>query len=182
MSATLEPRLATAWTVSPDARIFTFTLRRGVQPTTALHGHPQVVVQKSAALNISYLSFNMKKPPVDRREVREALDIAIDLCALFKVLFPRGDALQAVSAFPPAVPGFNKRLRNVYNPERAQQLLAVAGVKLTPAAVRESTNHLQAREAVDHGGPFFGLHPAAQGRGVFVMTPNGSVDFEDVQR
>ena len=58
---------------------------------------------------------------------REALDIAIDRDALFKVLFPRGDALQAVSAFPPAVPGFNRSLRNEYNPDRARQLLAAAG-------------------------------------------------------
>ena len=94
---------------------------------TALQGHPQVVVQKIQALNISYLSFNLKKPPVDKREVREALDIAIDRNALFKVLFPRGDALQAVSAFPPAVPGFNKTLKNEYNPARARQLLAAAG-------------------------------------------------------
>jgi ABC-type transport system substrate-binding protein len=94
---------------------------------SALAGHPQVVIQKIQALNISYLSFNMKRPPVDRREVREALDIAIDRDALFKVLFPRGDALQAVSAFPPAVPGFNKKLKNEYNPARARQLLAAAG-------------------------------------------------------
>jgi peptide/nickel transport system substrate-binding protein/dipeptide transport system substrate-binding protein len=94
---------------------------------TALQGHPQVLVQKIQALNISYLSFNLKKPPVDRREVREALDMAIDRHALFKVLFPRGDALQAVSAFPPAVPGFNKTLKNEFNPERAKQLLAAAG-------------------------------------------------------
>lgn len=100
---------------------------------TALTGHPQVVVQKIQALNISYLAFNMKRAPVDKREVREALDIAIDRNALFKVLFPRGDALQAVSAFPPAVPGYNKALKNEYNPERAKQLLAEvmkgAGVK-----------------------------------------------------
>ena len=100
---------------------------------TALTGHPQVVVQKIQALNISYLAFNMKKAPVDRRDVREALDIAIDRNALFKVLFPRGDALQAASAFPPSVPGFNKALKNEYNPERAKQLLAqaklTAGVK-----------------------------------------------------
>lgn len=94
---------------------------------TALQGHPQVRIQKIQALNISYLAFNLKKPPVDRREVREALDIAIDRNALFKVLFPRGDALQAVSAFPPAVPGFNKTLKNEYNPARAKQLLAAAG-------------------------------------------------------
>jgi ABC-type transport system substrate-binding protein len=94
---------------------------------TALQGHPQVKIEKIQALNISYLAFNMKRPPVDRREVREALDIAIDRNALFKVLFPRGDALQAVSAFPPAVPGFNKTLKNEYDPARAKQLLAAAG-------------------------------------------------------
>ncbi len=94
---------------------------------TALAGHPQVVIQKIQALNISYLAFNMKRPPTDRREVREALDIAIDRDALFKVLFPRGDAMQAVSAFPPAVPGYDKRLKNEYDPERAKRLLAAAG-------------------------------------------------------
>ena len=94
---------------------------------TALSGHPQVDILKVQALNISYLSFNLKKPPLDRREVREALDIAVDRNALFKVLFPRGDAMQAVSAFPPAVPGYNKTLKNEYNPQRAQQLLIAAG-------------------------------------------------------
>ena len=94
---------------------------------TALTGHPQVVVQKIQALNISYLSFNMKRPPTDNRDVREALDIAVDRNALFKVLFPRGDAMQAVSAFPPAVPGYDKTLKNEYNPDRARMLLAQAG-------------------------------------------------------
>ena len=95
---------------------------------TALSGHPQVDVMKIQALNISYLAFNLKQPPLDRREVREALDIAVDRDALFKVLFPRGDALQAVSAFPPAVPGFNKTLKNEFDPERARRLLAAAGL------------------------------------------------------
>ena len=96
---------------------------------TALTGHPQVSVLKIQALNISYLSFNMKKSPTDKREVREALDIAIDRNALFKVLFPRGDAMQAVSAFPPAVSGYAKALKNEYDPERAKKLLAAAGFK-----------------------------------------------------
>ena len=96
---------------------------------SALAGHPQVVVQTIQALNISYLSFNMKKAPTDRREVREALDIAVDRNALFKVLFPRGDAMQAVGAFPPSVPGYDKTLKNEFNPERARQLLAAAGFK-----------------------------------------------------
>ncbi len=93
----------------------------------ALDGKPDIAVQKVQALNISYLSFNMKKAPTDQREVREALDIAVDRAAIFKALFPRGDAMQAVSAFPPAIPGYNKKLKNEFNPERARQLLAKAG-------------------------------------------------------
>ncbi len=60
--------------------------------------------------------------------MREALDIAIDRNALFKVLFPRGDAIQAVSAFPPSIPGYAKSLKNEYDPARARILLAQAGV------------------------------------------------------
>ncbi|MFN7696170.1 MAG: ABC transporter substrate-binding protein [Burkholderiales bacterium] len=82
---------------------------------------------KIQALNISYLAFNLKKAPLDRRVVREALDIAVDRDAIFKALFPRGDATQAVSAFPPAIPGHNGSLKNEFNPARAKELLAKAG-------------------------------------------------------
>ncbi|MFG6412655.1 ABC transporter substrate-binding protein [Roseateles sp. DC23W] len=93
----------------------------------SLAGNANVSIQKIQALNISYLSFNLKKPPTDKREVREALDIAIDRNAIFKALFPRGDAMQAVSAFPPAVPGYNKKLKNEFDPAKAKALLAKAG-------------------------------------------------------
>ena len=93
----------------------------------AVDGKPTIIVMKTQALNLSYLSFNMRKAPTDKREVREALDIAVDRDAIFKALFPRGDAIQAVSAFPPSIPGYNKKLKNEYNPERARQLLAKAG-------------------------------------------------------
>jgi peptide/nickel transport system substrate-binding protein/dipeptide transport system substrate-binding protein len=95
----------------------------------ALDKRREVVILKKQALNISYLSFNLKKAPTDQRAVREALDIAIDRDALFKVLFPRGDAMQAVSAFPPAIAGYNSELSNEFNPERARLLLAEAGLR-----------------------------------------------------
>ncbi len=94
---------------------------------SALTGHPQVQVLKTQALNISYLAFNLKHKPLDQRDVRVALDIAVDRDALWKVLFPRGDAMQAVSAFPPAVPGYDTALKNEYDPARARRLLAEAG-------------------------------------------------------
>jgi peptide/nickel transport system substrate-binding protein/dipeptide transport system substrate-binding protein len=94
---------------------------------SAIEGRKDIVLKKIQALNISYLSFNMKKGATKVREVREALDIAVDRDAVFKALFPRGDAMQAVSAFPPSIPGYNKKLKNEFNPERAKQLLAKAG-------------------------------------------------------
>ncbi|MFG6430947.1 ABC transporter substrate-binding protein [Roseateles sp. LYH14W] len=92
-----------------------------------LTGNANVSIEKIQALNISYLGFNLKKAPTDKREVREALDIAIDRDAIFKALFPRGDAMQAVSAFPPAIPGYNKKLKNEFDPAKAKALLAKAG-------------------------------------------------------
>ncbi|MDT9001858.1 ABC transporter substrate-binding protein [Paucibacter sp. APW11] len=92
-----------------------------------LDGRSEVTLMKIQALNISYLAFNLSRSPTNRREVREALDIAIDRNAIFKALFPRGDAMQAVSAFPPAVLGYDKTLKNEYNPARARELLAQAG-------------------------------------------------------
>jgi len=94
----------------------------------ALDKRSEVTILKKQALNISYLAFNLKKSPTDNRSVREALDIAIDRDALFKVLFPRGDAMQAVSAFPPLIAGYNAELRNEFNPERAKLLLAESGL------------------------------------------------------
>ncbi len=93
----------------------------------SIEGRKDIVLMKVQALNVSYLSFNMKRGATKVREVREALDIAVDRDSAFKALFPRGDAMQAVSAFPPAIPGYNKALKNEYNPARAKQLLEKAG-------------------------------------------------------
>jgi ABC-type transport system substrate-binding protein len=100
---------------------------RDVDVATVLKRPDIATLHKIQALNISYLAFNMRKAPVNERDVRVALDIAIDRDAIFKALFPRGDAVQAVSAFPPSIPGFNTKLKNEFNPERAKQLLAQAG-------------------------------------------------------
>ena len=93
----------------------------------ALDGRPHVVVLKKLGLNISYLSFNMGRAPTNNRDVREALDIAVDRKAIFHTLFPRGDAVEAVSAFPPTIAGFDSSLHNDFDPQRARQLLARAG-------------------------------------------------------
>ncbi|WP_269531486.1 ABC transporter substrate-binding protein [Chitinimonas sp. BJYL2] len=92
-----------------------------------LTARPDIKLGKIQALNLSYLAFNLKHPALSKREVREALDISVDRNAVFKTLFPRGDAMQAVSAFPPAIVGYNKSLKNEFNPAKAKQLLSKAG-------------------------------------------------------
>lgn len=93
-----------------------------------LRSRPDLRIASTPALNVSYLSFNLKRPPLDRREVREALDIAVDRAALMRALFPRGDAVAAVNPFPPMVPGWHRGLRNEHDPARAKRLLAQAGL------------------------------------------------------
>jgi ABC-type transport system substrate-binding protein len=100
---------------------------RDVDVNTVLKRPDTLQLFQIQALNISYLAFNLKKPPLTDRRVREALDIAVDRNAVFKALFPRGDAQQAVNAMPPSIPGWNPDLKNEFNPERAKQLLAEAG-------------------------------------------------------
>lgn len=92
-----------------------------------LQADPALKISSTGAMNISYLAFNLKRPQLANRDVRTALDIAIDRDALFKAMFPKGGAIQAINPFPPAVWGWNGRNRNEYNPARARQLLAKAG-------------------------------------------------------
>lgn len=92
-----------------------------------LQSDPAIKLVSTGAMNISYLAFNLQRPQLAKREVREALDIAIDRNALFKALFPKGGAIQAINPYPPTVWSWNPRTRNEYNPARARQLLARAG-------------------------------------------------------
>ncbi|HEY4080870.1 MAG TPA: ABC transporter substrate-binding protein [Burkholderiaceae bacterium] len=129
----------------PDRLIFSFSREPNVRVQKLLAGECQIAaalrdvdigtvqkrkdiqIDKVQALNVSYLSFNMSKPPTNNRLVRVALDISIDRNAIFKAMFPRGDAMQAVSAFPPSIPGYDFALKNEYDPAKARQLLFDAG-------------------------------------------------------
>ena len=92
-----------------------------------LQADSNIKIASAGAMNISYLAYNLKRPQLANRDVRVALDIAIDRDALFKALFPKGGAIQAVNPFPPQVWSWNGKNHNEYNPARARQLLAKAG-------------------------------------------------------
>ena len=61
---------------------------------------------------------------MNQREVREALDIAIDRGAIFQGPVPARRCGAGHQCLPARHPGFNKALKNEFNPTRAKELLA----------------------------------------------------------
>lgn len=86
-----------------------------------------IKIAETGAMNISYLAFNLKRENLAKKPVRVALDIAIDRDSIFKALFPKGGATQAVNPYPDTILGSNTDNKNEYNPEKAKQLLIEAG-------------------------------------------------------
>lgn len=81
-------------------------------------------------LNVGYLAMNSLKPPFDKIEVRQAINHAINKKALVNAFFADGDlGKPAVNPMPPTVWGYNDKIQDYdYNPEKAKQLLAKAGL------------------------------------------------------
>ncbi|GAA0757249.1 ABC transporter substrate-binding protein [Ideonella azotifigens] len=80
-------------------------------------------------LNIAYWAFNTQKPPLDKKEVRQALTMAIDKAAILKDVY-LGAGAPAVNLIPPTIPAYNDAVKDwPYDPTKAKALLAKAGVK-----------------------------------------------------
>lgn len=76
--------------------------------------------------NIDYIIFQHREPPFDNRDVRVALNMAINRDRLVQLLNGRAEA--AAGPLPPAMPGNNPDLQPYpYDPEAAQAMLAEAG-------------------------------------------------------
>ncbi|MEJ6001893.1 ABC transporter substrate-binding protein [Paucibacter soli] len=89
---------------------------------------PAIVFASAAGLNVGFLAFNLKKPPLDQLAVRQALDMAIDKPTLVRTVFGAAGEL-AVSTMPRASWAHDATLKPVpYAPEQARELLKRAGV------------------------------------------------------
>ncbi|WP_317931195.1 ABC transporter substrate-binding protein [Halioxenophilus sp. WMMB6] len=79
-------------------------------------------------LNVGYLAFNTQQPPFDKPEVRRALSMAINRQAILDAVFQGAGSL-AKNPIPPTMWSYNEATpADEYNPEKAKQLLAEAGV------------------------------------------------------
>ncbi|HEY2608403.1 MAG TPA: ABC transporter substrate-binding protein, partial [Paraburkholderia sp.] len=77
--------------------------------------------------NLGYLAYNVTHKPVDKLEVRQALDMAINKKAIIESVY-QGAGQLATNPMPPTQWSFYKDLKAApYDPEKAKALLAKAG-------------------------------------------------------
>jgi ABC-type transport system substrate-binding protein len=95
-----------------------------VRITTDPTWRPNLAVVPSNETSSFFLNCEMK--PFDDRRVRQAMNYALDRSRMLRLINNRGVLARGV--VPPAMPGFNPRLREYrYDPARARKLLAEAG-------------------------------------------------------
>lgn len=77
--------------------------------------------------NFGYVGFNTQKEPLDKVEVRQAINYAIDKQSIADALYA-GYATTAKNPLPPGYLGYNDDVEGYdFNPEKAKELLADAG-------------------------------------------------------
>jgi dipeptide transport system substrate-binding protein len=90
---------------------------------------PSLKVISMPGLNVAYWAFNAMKAPFDKREVRQALSMAIDRDAIVKDVY-LGAGEKAKTLIPPTMWSYNDKIPDVpYDPEKAKAMLAAAGVQ-----------------------------------------------------
>jgi dipeptide transport system substrate-binding protein len=89
---------------------------------------PALNVIHQPGLNIAFWSFNVQKPPFDKKAVRQAFNMAIDKASIMRdVYLGAGEA--AKNLIPPTLWSYNDNVKDYpYDPEKAKALLKEAGV------------------------------------------------------
>lgn len=101
----------------------------GLNPDDAagVETEEDLVLLTRAENNIGYLGFNTQKEPLDIKEVRQAINYAIDKQAIADALYA-GYATTAKNPLPPGYLGYNDDVEPYeYDPDKARELLAEAG-------------------------------------------------------
>ncbi|MCP8938442.1 ABC transporter substrate-binding protein [Alsobacter sp. SYSU M60028] len=87
-------------------------------------------VLSQPGLNIAYWAMNTQKPPFDKKEVRQAMNMAIDKAAIIRDVY-LGTGQVAKNLIPPTMWSYNDAVKDYpYDPAKAKEMLEKAGVKL----------------------------------------------------
>ena len=89
--------------------------------------HEKLKLIKEDVFNIAYLGMNVGKPPLDKREVRQAIRHALNRDLYSQAIY-LGNARTAKGPVPPAMWSYHNRIKDYkYNIEKAKALLKKAG-------------------------------------------------------
>ena len=95
----------------------------------ALQSDPDLKVAQQVGFNLAYLAYNTTHPPLDQRDVRAALDMAIDKRAIVASVY-QGSGEPASHPMPPTQWGYDRHIADApYDPAKAKALLDRAGFK-----------------------------------------------------
>ncbi|PLR38932.1 ABC transporter substrate-binding protein [Chimaeribacter arupi] len=125
------------FTITPDAAVRYAKLEKNecqVMPfpnpadLPRMRNNPDLTLMQKPGLNIGFLAFNVKKPPLDNLKVRQALALAVNKPAIMEAVF-NGTGQQAKNLLPPGVWSANTAVQDYpYDPAQAKKLLADAGL------------------------------------------------------
>ncbi|WP_341485763.1 ABC transporter substrate-binding protein [Thioclava sp. GXIMD4215] len=95
----------------------------------AIKADSSLKLDSQPGLNVAYLAYNTTIAPFDKPEVRKALNMAINKQAIIDAVF-QGAGEVAKNPIPPTMWSYNDSIQDdPYDPEKAKQMLADAGVK-----------------------------------------------------
>ena len=124
------------FSITPDAGVRVQKLKRNEcqvmsYPRPAdiatLKADSNVDMPSQAGFNLGYLAYNVEHKPVDKLEVRQALDMAINKKAIIESVY-QGAGQAATAPMPPTQWSYDKNLKGAaYDTAKAKDLLAKAG-------------------------------------------------------
>ena len=124
--------------ITPDANVRLQKLRRNecqiaLSPkpldVAAASQEPTLKVEKTAAFMTAFIAINSQHPPMDKPEVRQAINLAVDKTSYLKAVFDE-TAEAANGPYPPNTWSYAKDLPGyAHDPAKAKALLAKAGLK-----------------------------------------------------
>ncbi|WP_335872498.1 ABC transporter substrate-binding protein [Bacillus sp. 2205SS5-2] len=106
-------------------------LADGINPSDAegINSDDSLQLFERPSMNVGYLGLTSTRPPFDNPLVRQAINHAIDKQAIIDAFY-EGQAEVAKNPMPPVISGYNDDIEGYdYNPEKAKELLAEAGME-----------------------------------------------------
>ncbi|WP_301108099.1 ABC transporter substrate-binding protein [Sporosarcina sp.] len=106
-------------------------LADGINPADGLkiEDNEKLQLFERPSMNVGYLGLTVTREPFDKKEVRQAMNYAIDKQTIVDSFF-EGRAEVAKNAMPSSISGYNDDIEAYeYNPEKAKELLKEAGLE-----------------------------------------------------